>query len=128
MRSSATKRNIKPRPQLASAVAVYVSDQTSLEIVGLTNRQYRDFLARHRDIPRVHVGQRVLVEVADFRRKTRELADAGDPSSRGEDGAPIVRGGGLRLANADDATDQGSPAQPETVDEVLAQLGKRVVR
>jgi hypothetical protein len=54
------KRNLRPRP-VVSASPLMVSDQTSFDIVGLTGRHLRDFLAAHQDVPRTVLGQRVLV-------------------------------------------------------------------
>lgn len=96
-----TKRKLKPRPPV-TAMPLMVSDLTSFELVGLTDRQFRDFLVAHPELPRTRIGHRVLVRAdALLALLDRLAADSG-----GE-------------------VDLEEIAQPESADEVLRRLGMR---
>lgn len=91
-------RRLRPRPSTAAPPLV-VSDQTAFDLVGLTARQLRDLLAAHPDVPRARVGRRVLVRADVLLALVDRLASPASPD------VPV-----------------GSPA---TVDDLLAELGRR---
>lgn len=93
-------RPIRPRPPVTAAPLV-VSDATAYDLVGLTARQYRDLLGRHPDVPRAVVGRRLLVRADDLLALVDRLA----------------------ATSAESACVAAPKRQPETADEVLAELG-----
>lgn len=98
-----TIRKRTPLPPV-TAVPLTVSDQTALDLVGLTGRQLRDLLARHPEVPRTIVGRRVLVRADVLLALLDRLAVTPDP-------VPVVPA----------APPDGAPG----VAEVLAAIGRR---
>lgn len=68
-----------PAPRLGPAAAL-VSDATALAVVGLTKRQFRDFL-RERGIPSAKVGRRTLARLDAV---LAAMGLAGDPAPAAE--------------------------------------------
>ncbi len=99
------RRSLTPSPPLAVAPLI-VTDRTCFALVGLTDRQLRDLLAKHPEIPRRVEGHRVLVAAADLVAFVRAVA------------SPDLAA--LPPPETDDD-------QPSDVDAVLAKLGRRRV-
>ncbi len=94
-------RRLAPKPR-ATAAPLTVSDQTAFDLLGLTERQFRDLLRAHPAIPRTVIGRRVLVRADVLVAFLDRLATA---------------------APAADADPSSTPAV--TVDGLLAELGRR---
>ena len=99
------KRKLQPRP-LVSAAPIGVSDQTCFDLVGLTVRQFRDFLSAHPEIPRTVIGQRVVVRADVLLAALERL------------GSPTKRSAGTGATFSD-----SEPAA--SIDAVLAAVGRR---
>ncbi len=100
----ATKRNLAPRPVVTSP-PLMVSDLTSFNLIGLTGRQLREFLAKHPEVRRTVIGQRVVIR-ADV------LLEALDRFSRG--------GSAPAISDTDRQDEEGF-----SVEVVLATVGRR---
>ena len=101
-------RRLRPRQTASLSVApVTVTDLSSPAVLGLEGRTFRELLVKKK-IPHTRLGQRIIARVDDvlavLDRLARESAEVEEPSEKPE-----------------------SDRQPETVDAVLAMLGKERV-
>lgn len=93
-----SKRITTPREPVA-LVPIFVSQLTSLHVLGIDARRFREAFSKHPNASRV--GKLLVVDVADARDALRALRiDGADNDSTPED-------------------------EPRDVDAVLAQLGRR---
>jgi hypothetical protein len=98
-----TERKTRPRPPIVTA-PLSITQLNCLPLTGIDPRRFLEFTATHR-VPRTRIGKLVCVDAEDFRRAIHQhgVVDAHD------DRPAFVR----------------EERQPETVDEVLALIGRR---
>lgn len=102
--SPAPRRVLRETPPLAVA-PLLVSDRNCFPLTGLTDRQLRELLAKHPEIPRHVEGHRVLVAAADLVAFVRTVATVD--------------------LHAEPAPDAHEGDQLDDADSVLAAIGHR---
>ena len=102
--SDSTKRKLKPRANVPVA-AVTVTQLTCLPLLGIDPRRFLEFVHRAR-VPSSRVGKLVVVDLDTLRTRLAEMA-----RDVGSEPTPVAA-----LIDRD---------EPESGDDVLAQLGRR---
>lgn len=100
-------RRLRPRAPISTA-PISVTQLTCLQILGIDERRYLDFVRQH-NVPCVRVGKLVVTEVAAMCAALRHLALDKRPDGAG--------------AHAPDPSDADDDL--ESVDAVLARIGKK---
>ena len=105
-----SKRAVRPRAPVVVA-PLAVSQLNCEAVAGINARRFLDWLAAHPAIPRARVGKLVLVEASVLLAHLAELATGGDERDDGD--------------RDDERDDKPANVTPDTVDGVLAALGRR---
>ena len=102
------RRKLRPREPV-SAMPSFVSQLTSLPLLGIDDRRYRELLVDHPEVPRTRIGKLVLVELDAMRELLRRLAVEA-PSGNAE---------------AEPAGEDDDDRRLDSPDAVLAAIGRR---
>lgn len=106
-------RKLRARDPITTAPS-HVTQLTSMPILGIDSRRYLDFL-RENEIPHACVGKLRVADVQVLRDRLRQLASSTRVDADEDDDSAATE------AEVDDG-------QPETVDAVLAKIGRRSTR
>ena len=74
-----SQRRLRPRPPVTAA-PISISDETSLDLVGLDARRFRELIGAHK-LPHTRLGHRVVVRaevLADLLRRLESVAEVED--------------------------------------------------
>lgn len=113
----ATPRQLRPRAPI-TATPIAISDLTSFDLLGLEGPAFRRFLSAHA-VPHVVSGRRVIARSTAITQKLDELAK----TEADRDHVAIDESGPSVASELRRETRRET--QPETVNGVLAMLGRR---